>query len=254
MDDRPQTAETRDPAHPSSALRLFLEKLLRRSNLSLEAQSAILNLPGDVAQIHRNQDFVIAGTKNTHASLVMAGLTARCGQTRDGQRQITALHIAGDMPDLHSMLLPNVTFWLQALSTATILRVPHAALQQAVGHPEIAQAFWRDGAVDTTIASEWVMNIGRRNAKTRIAHMVCEVAARSGLGSANAFDFSLPITQNQIADATGLSPVHVNRSLQDLKRTGLVFLSGATAHVLDWTGLQSAADFHPAYLHIAKSA
>jgi CRP-like cAMP-binding protein len=238
-----------------TALRLFLDRLLARSTLSQGAQDIILNLPGEIAEIQRNEDFLDIGATANHAHLVTAGLTARWGRTSDGPRQITALHVPGDMPDLHSLLLSDVAFGLQALSTAIVLQVPHAALRQAANNPEIAEAFWRDGTADMAIASEWVVNIGRRNAKTRIAHLICEIATRLGVnGGQNEFVFHFPITQNQIADATGLSSVHVNRSVQDLKKAGLAVLKGAQVHVLDWRRLQSGADFDPAYLHFGKKA
>jgi CRP-like cAMP-binding protein len=237
------------------ALRLFLGRLLVRSSLDPAAQQAVLNLPGRIAEVRRNQDFVGIGTHASHACLVMDGLTARWGRTLDGQRQITALHVAGDMPDLHSLMLPQVTFGLQALSTTTILCVPHAALREAAGMPEIAQAFWRDCTADAAIATEWVVNVGRRKAKPRIAHLVCEIATRLGMeGNGNSFAFHLPLTQTHIGGATGLSTVHVNRSLQELKKAGLAMLAGAEVQVLDWKSLKSAADFDPAYLHIGKKA
>ena len=248
--------EQRSPEPVSGpALRLFLGRLLVRSSLSPAAQQTILNLPGRIAEVRRNQDFVEIGTHASHACLVLDGLTARWGKTLDGQRQITALHVAGDMPDLHSLMLPEVTFGLQALSTTTIWRVPHAALREAVATPEIAQAFWRDCTADAAIATEWVVNVGRRKAKPRIAHLVCEIATRLGMdGGNNSFAFHLPLTQTHIGSATGLSTVHVNRSLQDLKKAGLAALGGAEAQVLDWASLKSVADFNPAYLHISKKA
>jgi CRP-like cAMP-binding protein len=248
--------EQRNPEPVSRpALRLFLSRLLARSSLGPPAQQALLNLPGRIAEVRRNQDFVGIGTRASHACLVMDGLTARWGGSLNGQRQITALHVAGDMPDLYSLMLPEVTFGLQALSTTTILCVPHIALREAASIPEIAQAFWRDCTADAAIASEWVVNVGRRKAKPRIAHLVCEIATRLGMdGGNNSFAFHLPLTQTHIGGATGLSTVHVNRSLQELKKAGLAMLGGAEAQVLDWKGLKTAADFDPAYLHIGKKA
>ncbi|HWY61755.1 MAG TPA: Crp/Fnr family transcriptional regulator [Rhizomicrobium sp.] len=238
---------------PSSALRLFLNGLLSRSTLSEEAQASVLDLPGTLAEIRRNEDFVSVGRLLNHACLVVDGLAARWGQARDGERQITALHIAGDMPDLHSLVLPVASFGLQALSPTTILRVPHAALRKAALHPDLAEAFWRTCTLDAAIASEWLVNIGCRNAKSRIAHFICEMATRFGVTEAgNAFAFSLPVTQHHLAEATGLSVVHVNRSLQSLKRDRLAVLIGHDIQVLDWDGLQAAADFDAAYLHLGR--
>jgi CRP-like cAMP-binding protein len=229
-------------------------RLLSRSRLSEAAQKIVLDLPGTVIKVRRNEICVDIASRSGHACLVMEGLAARWGQTMDGHRQITALHIAGDMPDLHALMLSDVALGLQALSPTTILRVPLAALRQAANRPEIAEAFWRDCTADAAMASEWVVNIGRRKAKTRIAHLICEIATRLGQDvGGTAFVFELPITQTHIADATGLSTVHVNRSVQELKKAGLAELAGSQVHILDWPSLKAVADFNPAYLHIANS-
>jgi len=248
------------PLHPvsspaSSALRLFLDRLLMRSHLDETARQTIRHLPGQTVRFEREEDFVRVGARPTHSHLLIGGLAASWGQASDGQRQIIAFHIPGDMPDLQSLVLPNMMFGLQALVPTTVLRVPHGALRAAAAAPEISEAFWRDCAADAAIASEWVVNVGRRKAKPRIAHVLCEIATRLGAdGNGNMFSFPLPVTQNHIAHATGLSTVHVNRSLQELKRDGLAMLGGAEARVLDWRGLQDIAGFEPAYLHIGNPA
>ncbi len=248
--------DKRTPLHPdpSSALRLFLERLLLRSTLGESARQTIRRLPGRIATFQRDQDFVGPGARPSHAHLVISGMAASWGQASDGQRQITALHLPGDMPDLQSLVLPEVMLGLQALAPTTVLSVPHEALRAAAADPEIAEAFWRDCAADAAIANEWVVNVGRRKARSRIAHVVCEIATRlSAANGENEFSFHLPVTQNQIGSATGLSTVHVNRSLQELKKGGLALLGGAEARVLDWKGLQDAAGFDPAYLYIGPS-
>jgi CRP-like cAMP-binding protein len=240
-----------DDARP--ALHLFLARLLSRSRLDGAAQQAILDLPGAVSRIRRNENCADSATRSGHACLVTDGLAARWGQTLDGQRQITAFHLPGDMPDLQALVLSGTTLGLQALSPVTILRVPHAALRNIAANPQIAEAFWRDCAADAAMATEWVINLGRRKARTRIAHLICEVATRLGkCANQNTFVFDLPITQTHIADATGLSTVHVNRSLQDLKKSALAELAGHEVRVMDWPSLRAAADFNPAYLHLGN--
>jgi CRP-like cAMP-binding protein len=237
----------------SSALRLFLDRLLLRSQLGEPARDVIRHLSGQIIAFERDEDFLRLYTRPAHAHLVISGLAARWGAASDGQRQIIAFHIPGDMPDLQSLVLPDMMFGLQALVPTTVLRVPHEALRAAAAANEIAEAFWRDCAADSAIASEWVVNVGRRKARPRIAHLLCEIATRLGTnGNGNIFSFPLPVTQNHIAHATGLSTVHVNRSLQELKRSNLAILGRAEARVLDWKGLQDAAGFEPAYLHIGK--
>lgn len=249
--------EQYSPLHPvsdaSSALRLFLDRLLLRSPLGEPSRDTIRHLPGQIVTLERDEDFASLDAKPSHAHLVISGIAARWGAGRDGQRQIIAFHIPGDMPDLQSLVLPDMTLGLQALVPTTVLRIPHEALRAAAAATEIAEAFWRDCAADAAIAGEWVVNVGRRKARPRIAHLLCEIATRLGTnGNGNMFSFPLPVTQNHIAHATGLSTVHVNRSLQELKKDGLAILGSAEARVLDWKGLQDAAGFEPTYLHIGE--
>lgn len=229
---------------------LFLDRLTRRSLLSNEEKQAILGLPAIAAQVEANRDFVPLGEHVDHASLVVDGIIGRFGQNPEGARQITALHIPGDMADLHSVVQPNGASALQALSTSTILRVPHASVRAVAGEfPAVAEAFWRDCMVDSSILCEWVVNVGRRDARTRTAHLLCEMAVRHGANREEAVLFPFPVTQSQLGDALGLTAVHVNRTLRALREEGLVTVYDRTVHILDWDGLVEAGDFDSSYLH-----
>ncbi|HYD11460.1 MAG TPA: Crp/Fnr family transcriptional regulator [Allosphingosinicella sp.] len=238
------------PLHP------FLDKLLSRSDLSAEEQQTILDLPARPEQIETNRDFVRLGERTDHACFVVAGLVGRFGQSRNGNRQITAVHIPADMVDLHSVVAPDACSALQALSVTTILRVPHVALRAAAHRfPAIAEAFWRECVVDAAVLSEWVVNVGRRNARARIAHLLCEIACRSqGMANKDGSSIPFPATQTHIADMTGLTSVHVNRTLQSLSQEGIVDLYNRQIHVRDWAGMTRAGDFDPTYLWLAKAA
>ena len=232
-------------------LQRFLDRLTRRSVLSEEEQQAVLNLPSYAEQVQSNRDFVPLGVKVDHASLVVAGLVGRFGQNSEGNRQITAIHIPGDMADLHSVVQPAPSSALQALSVATIIRVPHVALRAAAArYPAVAEALWRDCMVDAAILSQWVVNVGRRDAKQRIAHLICEMASRfNGASAPDGMVFDFAITQTQMADATGLTAVHVNRTLQMLRRDGIVEWSrGRVVRVPRWKRLAEMGDFDPEYL------
>lgn len=237
-----------------SPLKPFLDKLVSRSNLDSDEQRAILALPASPSQIQTNHDFVRLGERVHHASFVVAGLVGRFGQNRDGNRQITAVHIPTDMVDLHSVVAPDACSALQALSVTTILRVPHEALRDAARrYPAIAEAFWRECVVDSAVLAEWVVNVGRRDARSRLAHLLCEVACRvRGAVATERFDFRFPATQAHLADMTGLTPVHVNRSLRLLRNEGVVELRGGAVHVLDWRRLVEIGDFDSAYLRLAR--
>ena len=242
--------------HDPSPLQPFLDKLVARSNLGAAERQAILNLPAVPAQIQANRDFVRLGERVHHSCFVVAGLVGRFGQNRDGNRQITAVHIPSDMVDLHSVVAPDACSALQALAVTTILRVPHDALRDAAHrYPAIAEAFWRECVVDAAVLAEWVVNVGRRDARSRIAHLLCEVACRmEGLGAKVGTEIPFPATQLHIADMTGLTSVHVNRSLQALRGAGIVAVQSRTISILDWEQLTRIGDFDPDYLSLGKPA
>lgn len=239
-----------------SPLQPFLDKLVSRSNLDAAEQRAILALPARPEQVQTNRDFVRQGERVHHACFVVAGLVGRFGQNRDGSRQITAVHIPTDMVDLHSVVAPDACSALQALSVATILRVPHEALREAARrYPAIAEAFWRECVVDAAVLAEWVVNVGRRDARTRLAHLMCEIACRvEGVGEKTGFEFHFPATQVHLADMTGLTSVHVNRSLRILRDDNIVDVRDRMVRVLDWNRLVEIGDFDSDYLRLAKGA
>lgn len=233
-------------------LQRFLDRLTSRSVLTEQEQQAVLNLPGRAEQVQSNRDFVRLGETIDHACLIVAGMVGRFEQTAQGARQITAIHIPGDMADLHSVVQPTTTSALQALSVATIVRIPHIAIRAiAARYPALAEALWRDCMVDSAILSEWVVSVGRRNARTRIAHLFCELAARLGVApGAGDIVFPFPVTQTQLADATGLTPVHVNRTMQSLRHDGVMTVQAQTVWIHDWNALVKAGDFDADYLQI----
>jgi CRP-like cAMP-binding protein len=234
----------------------FLDKLNSRSNLSPAESQAILDLPAHAAQVETNRDFVRLGERVNHACFVVAGLVGRFGQNREGGRQITAVHIPTDMVNLQSVVAPEASSALQALSVATILRVPHEALRAvARRHPAIAEAFWRECAVDAAVLAEWIVNIGRRDAKSRLSHLLCEIACRAeGLGEKDGSRIPFEATQTHVADMTGLTSVHVNRTLRWLKDEGIAEVHSRIIHILDWQRLKQVGDFNSDYLRMAKPA
>jgi CRP-like cAMP-binding protein len=122
-------------------------------------------------------------------------------------------------------------------------------------HPRIGDAFWRETLIDAAVFREWMAGIGRRDAPTRIAHLFCEMFVRmQAIGLANGNTCPMPVTQAELADALGLSTVHVNRSLQHLRGLDLIELRGGRITIKDWDGLQAAGEFEPTYLHLRPSA
>lgn len=231
------------------ALALYLRRLSERSQLGDEERAALLALPGTATLVDVDWDFVQIGEQAHHACLIVHGLVARFAQTRNGDRSIVALHIPGDMADLHSVVAPHVTWALHALTPTRILRIPHAALRGlAERHPGIAAAFWRDCAVDASILARWTANLGRKDALGRVAHLLAEMAVRYGLIGQRDGGYPFPITQVDLADAVGLTPVHLNRVLKRLAEDGIAVKDPDYVRLLDEQRLIRAGEFDPAYL------
>ncbi len=172
--------------------------------------------------------------------------------TPNGKRQIFSFHIPGDIPDMQSIHLSVMDHTLGTICASKVAFIPHEhvrALNRSC--PRIADVFWRDTLIDAAVFREWMAGIGRRSAFARIAHLFCELFLRyKATGLTNGNSFNLPVTQSEIGDALGLSTVHVNRVLQELRGNGLITLRGGFLTVLDWDGLREAGEFDPAYLHL----
>jgi CRP-like cAMP-binding protein len=238
------------------ALRLFTQRLEFRSAISEADRAALMDLAGVPQQVEAHRDFVRLGERVQHACLVTEGVIARFAQLEDGSRQVIGFYIPGDMVDLYSLMLPSAPSPLQALTRSTILKIPHSALREIAFHsPELACAFWRDCVADGQLVAQWLVNVGRKNARSRVAHLICEMAVRyDQIGQMRNGAFPLPLTQEQIADATGLTPVHVNRSLRALREEGLVGVARREAVIRNWAGLSDLAEFDPTYLHLPTSS
>jgi CRP-like cAMP-binding protein len=228
-------------------LHLFVDRLLTRSVLTSEEQDAILALPFTVIEIERKRDFVHMNEEITYSCFIASGMVGRFGQTMDGKRQITAFHIPGDMADLHSAVRPVGLGGLNALSDSVILRIPHVAIRNlAARYPTIAEAFWRDCMLDAAILMQWVINVGRRDALTRLAHVFCEMSFRLGSGRDALLEFDMPVTQEQLGDAAALTGVHINRSLKALG--DLVTLKNGYVTIVNWNKLARKGEFDATYL------
>jgi CRP-like cAMP-binding protein len=233
-------------------MRPFLDKLEARSLLTGEERQIVLDLPFVPLHVETNQDFVQQGEKVTHSCFILDGMVGTFGQNKRGERQITSVFLSGDMIDLNTVVVPEAIADLQALIPTTILQVPHSALRRAAGqYPGLAEAFWRECVIISAILNEWVMNVGRRDARARLSHLLCEIACRVGRTTvAQGISFPFPITQNQLADMLGLTAVHVNRTLKGLREDRIVDIVHRTVRITNWSRLTQIGEFDPTYLRL----
>ncbi len=231
----------------------LIRKLGMLADLDEQDCAAISRLSLTVRREANNIYLVREGDVVDRCCILLEGFACRHKAVGGGGRQIVSFHMAGDLLDLQHMFLPWADHNVQAITAVTVAWVPRRDLHALCRErPAIAEALWRDSLIDASVFREWVLNVGRRDAKTRIAHLLCEFAARrqkAGLGGVESF--ALPMTQEQIGDATGLTAVHVNRMLQSLRAVGIISGVSRTVEIQDWNKLQAIADFDPGYLHAA---
>jgi len=225
-------------------------------NLSRDDREAIHAICRDAQAVPVHRSIIRAGEKPEHVHIVVEGWTARAETLADGTRQISAFLIPGDFCNLHAAILGEVDHDLIALTDAKVAFVPHEVMDDlARERPALRDALRWVNSVDEAVLRAWLSSIGRRDAYGRIAHLFCELHARMTLiGLVEHGCFDLPITQEMLADAQGLTPVHVNRTLQALRGDGLIELAERRLTILDMVGLQNAAGFDPTYLYLGMRA
>jgi len=237
----------------SSVHDIIIASLSRHGVLDIDDQNAIRTLTLTQRQIEPSAYLVREGEKPIRCSFVLAGFTYCQRLTSTGARQIVSLQIPGDFVDLQNPWFDESDHNVQALTRAQIVDIDVSALRGLVAERSaIAAALWRMALIDSSILREWIVNIGRRDAHTRVGHLLCEFSLRrevAGIASARADH--LPMTQEQLGDTVGLTPVHVNRVLKALAHRGLIERDRRQIRIVDWAGLRDASDFNPRYLHLA---
>ena len=224
--------------------------------LSVAARRAIEALPISVLALEPNTNFIHPGDRSTSCCLVLSGWMGRFKLLPNSERQLLALHIAGDIPDLQTLHLPIVDHGICAFTHVSVALIPHEAIHDLmVRHPDAAAALWREVLVIASITNEWLIGLGRRSGPKRLAHLLCELYVRQKAAGLVKEDgrCAFPITQTVLADALGLTSVHVNRILKDLRAEKVIELRQRTLTILDWTYLRTFAEFDPLYLHLSRS-
>jgi CRP-like cAMP-binding protein len=222
----------------------------QRTALAEPDLAALRMLPFVRRPVERDAFIIREGEEPNSCSVILDGCAFRQKVVRNGTRQIISFHFPGEFIDLQNCLTAVNDHGVQALGGCTLAVVPRTALLALVEQrPSLARAVWLDTLLEGAIVREWVVNVGRRNARARIAHLLCELAIRLDSVAENGRAYHLPLTQEHIADATGLTSVHTNRTIQALRREGLFSLASGRLVVHDWNGLRSIGDFSDIYLH-----
>jgi CRP-like cAMP-binding protein len=231
-----------------------LMKLRARDDISADEEKALRDALGEVINYPADYTFIAPGQELDCSTLLLDGILCRYKDLSDGQRQITELHVAGDFADLHSFTLKHLDHSVMALTPSKIVQVPHEKLRAITEeHQHLARVLWFSTNLDAAIHREWEVSLGRRTALERTAHLFCELQLRLGVvGLATEREYALPITQAELAECLGLTSVHVNRVLKELRERELVEFRSGRVTILDLPQLRRAAEFDPVYLYLEK--
>jgi CRP-like cAMP-binding protein len=232
----------------------LLAKLTLWSELTPDEESDLARSFGEPRRAAAGDEIVAHGSTPTVSTLVLEGFAARVTLLPEGGRQITALHIPGDFVDLHSLLLTPMDHSVVTLSPCTLTAVPHRRLRAlAEAHPRLGRLLWLNTLVDGAIHRQWLAAMGRMAAAGHLAHLLCEQFLRlQAVGLTRDQTFPFPLTQVALADVLGLSSVHVNRTVQELRSDKVVSWTGGEIEILDWERLVRIAEFDPTYLYLRK--
>ena len=238
------------PNHP---LELLLDTLELRAALSPDDRRAILALPYALKSLAPGSYAVREGELPAGCGVLVSGFAYRQKLTGDGGRQILSLHIPGEALDFQNIFLDVADHSVQMLTRGQLAIIPRADIQKiARSSASIGHAILVNILVDASIFREWILNVGRRDAKSRLAHVLCELAVRlDAFGLAKDMGYHLPMTQAELADALGLTPVHLNRVIRSLEADGLIRRSKRDIGFPDWERMRDMADFNDRYLHLA---
>jgi len=243
------------PAHPTEFSHLLIDKFLRTHAMPALDPADRAAFEASAARIltfGARETIVREGVPLTQCTMLLDGWVHRYKDIEDGKRQILALHVPGDFVDLHSYPLKRLEHDVGALTDVRVAIFPHNAIRDLTARsPALTEVLWRSTLIDAAMNREWLVSVGARGALARIAHLFCELWLRlERVGAATDLTFTLPLTQADLGDAVGLTPVHVNRMLRVLRERGLAEFRGGRVTIRDWNGLQAVGEFDPSYLFL----
>lgn len=230
---------------PLEGTRLWSSRFLSR-----DEQHALEEAVSAVRSVRPNVDLVREGEAADNLHVVTQGWACRYTMTRDGGRQLPAVLVPGDIGNLDTLLFDRIDYGVRTLGPATVATIPRGrALSLAAQHPGVARTFTWLALVENATLSKWALSLGRRSSKERLAHLLCELSVRLNAEDGNESRFPFPLTQEQLADTLGLTAVHLNRTMQQLRSDRLIATHNRTMALLDVAALRRLGGFDPHYLH-----
>lgn len=233
---------------------VHLKKLRRRIEISSDEERAIRDAVAEVRRIPADVLVIRSGEELNSSLLLIDGWLARSKDLAGGERQVTELHVAGDFADLHGFTLKRLDHDVTTLSDCRIAVVPHERIRELTERfPRLGRIYWFSTNMDAAIQRELALSLGQRSAISRMAHLFCELYVRLDVvGRTRESGYEFPLTQRELSECLGLTVVHANRTLQELRRRGLVELENRQLRIRDRRGLEGLAEFDPSYLYLDK--
>ncbi|ADG11716.1 Crp/Fnr family transcriptional regulator [Caulobacter segnis] len=234
----------------------LVRKMARRDTLSALEREVLSGLLGPERAVAAGTVLIAPGDRPSFSTFLVSGFCARFSVTAAGGRQLTEINVAGDFIDLHSLLMRQMDHGVVALADCVVAFAPHADLRRLTEqHPHLGRLLWLETVIDGAIHRQWLVTMGQQSAASRLAHLVCELYRRlEAAGLASDGQLKIPMTQTDLGDVLGLTPIHVNRVLMELRREGLIEWKGTQVTIPDWDRLATFAEFDPNYLRLQSDA
>jgi CRP-like cAMP-binding protein len=234
----------------------LLRKLANFTALTEEESRAVDECCRDVREVGAREDVISQGDRTEGVKLLLEGFACRYKTLEDGRRQIVAYFVPGDLCDLRVFILKRMDHSIGAIAPSRVANIaPDNVLKLMHTYPSLTRALWWSTLVEEAILREWLVNVGQRNALERMAHLFCELLYRfRAVGLNDGLSCTLPLTQVELAETLGLSSVHVNRTLQELRRQKLITLDNGMLTIENMQALQELSFFNAEYLHMDYNA
>lgn len=230
----------------------LVRKLEGYTPLGLEDKRLLNSIVRDIRHVPAHTDLATEDEKPTSVHLVLEGFACRYKFTAEGNRQIMAYLVPGDFCDMHVVVLKQMDHSIATISPCAVVDIPRDSILELLQSPTLSLALWCCALVDAAVLREWLVNVGQRKAAQRLAHVLCELLLRLRIVGLAGNSYELPLSQRDLADTIGVSDVHLNRVLQELRREGLISWKNELLAIKDIDRLMKYSGFNPNYLHIGR--